>query len=121
MRFMTEEEIIARDEKLRKIRRREAFFESIMSCVRPIVFTPLSIMFHLISFVARGIGCVSSFGLVLGFYRLYQSFVAFKNGVPLGEIDTIGKALPLIFVPFIAYAVSEITGRIYEYFEMKAI
>ena len=57
--------------------------------LRTIICTPLSIAFHAISFVSRGIGYISSFGLLIGFYYLYQAFSALFNGVAFAEIESL--------------------------------
>ena len=71
------------------------FFVSVFSGLRTIIYTPLSIAFHAVSFVAKGIGYISSFGLIAGVYYLYQSFCSFKSGIPFGEIgENIKKNIP---------------------------
>ena len=79
--------------------------------------TPLSIAFHAVSFVAKGIGYISSFGLIAGVYYLYQSFCAFKSGIPFGEIGELNKAVCFIIFPFVAYLVSYVCEKIHIYFE----
>lgn len=118
--FYTEEEMREYRERERKMEKREKFFAKIFSCLRCIFYTPLSIAFHAVSFVARGIGFVSSFGLIAGVYYLYQSFVAFRNGVPLAEIETLLTGIELVVAPFIIYAIAEISERIYHWFENNA-
>ena len=71
-------------ENFNKIEKWEKFFISVFSGLRTIIYTPLSIAFHAVSFVAKGIGYIFSFGLIAGVYYLYQSFCAFKIGVPFG-------------------------------------
>lgn len=104
----------------RRARKREARIESILSCVRVIFYTPLSIAFHAISFVSRGIGCVASFGMLVGLYYVYLGVCDMGNGISFGEIEAFGKAVPFFTTPFAAYAVSEITDRIYFYFARNA-
>ena len=82
----TEEEYEKSKKNFKKIEKREKFFSSVFSGLRTIIYTPLSIAFHAVSFVEKGIGCISSFGLIAGVYYLYQSFCAFKSGVSFGEI-----------------------------------
>lgn len=119
-RLMTEEEIEERNEKLRRNAKRDAIIKSILSCVRTIVYTPLSIAFHAVSFVTRGIGCVSAFGMLIGGYHLYKGISDITNGVSFGEINAFEKAVPFFIVPFIAYGISVITEKIYLYFENNA-
>ena len=116
----TEEEYEKSKKNFKKIEKREKFFSSIFSGLRTIIYTPLSIAFHAVSFVAKGIGYISSFGLIAGVYYLYQSFCAFKSGVPFGEIGELSKAVGFIVFPFIAYLVSYVSRKIYTYFEENA-
>lgn len=123
MRYLTdlsEKEKERRDKRLRREAKRDEIVGSIMSCVRTIIYTPLSIAFHAVSFVTRGIGCVSAFGMLLGGYRVYEGFVALKKGAAFGEIDSFQKAVPLFIIPFIAYGISVITEKIYRYLEDNA-
>lgn len=95
----------------------EKIFGAILSALRTIIYTPLSIAFHVISIVSRIIGGVSSVGLLLGAYDVYQGVRELMNGVPFSEIAMFGKAVPFIVTPFAAYAVAVITEHIYLYFE----
>lgn len=107
----TEEEQARSKKYFKKKEKRDKFFGSVFSGLRTIIYTPLSIAFHAVSFVAKGIGYISSFGLIAGVYYLYQSFCAFKSGVPFGEIGELSKAVGFIVFPFIAYIASR--GKIY--------
>ena len=51
---------------------------------------------------------------------MYQSFCAFKSGIPFGEIGELSKAVGFIVFPFIAYLVSYVSREIYTYFEENA-
>lgn len=118
---MTDEEYERSKKNLKRLDKRYEFFDSVFSGLRTIIYTPLSIAFHAVSFVAKGIGYISSFGLIAGVYYLYQSFCAFKSGVPFGEIGELSKAVGFIVFPFIAYLVSYVTEKIYTYFEENAV
>ena len=120
MRWMTEEEMKKTEEKIRRIEKRAAVFDGMLSILRTIVYTPLSIAFHAVSFLARGVGAISSFGLLLAAYYLYKGFTAFKSGVPLGQIEVLQRVPVLVLLPFIAYAIAAITECIYGYFEDHA-
>ena len=63
---------------------------------------------------------ISSFGLIAGVYYLYQSFCAFKSGIPFGEIGELNKAVCFIIFPFVAYLVSYVCEKIHIYFEENA-
>lgn len=120
MHYMTEEEKERRNKRLRREAKVEEIFGGIMSCVRTIVYTPLSIAFHAVSFVTRGIGCVSAFGILIGGYRVYEGIMAMKAGASFGQIDSFQKAIPFFTIPFIAYGISVITEKIYRYLEDNA-
>ena len=120
MRYMTKEEIIKREKKMKRKKKTEVIFDNLFSGLRTVIYTPLSIAFHAVSFIARGIGFISSFGLIVSVYYFYQSFCAFSNGTPLKEINTIEAAIMFLIFPFIAYGIAEITERIYGYFEDNA-
>lgn len=116
----TDEEKVEIEKRRRRINRRREFFEKLLSGLRSVFYPPLSIAFHVVSFVTKGIGCITSIGLIAGVYYLYQSFSALFKGVPFAEIETFSKAVPVIIVPFIAFAVSVVTEKIYCYFEDNA-
>lgn len=116
----TDEEYEKSKKNFKKKEIRDMFFVSIFSGLRTIIYTPLSIAFHAVSFVAKGIGYISSFGLIAGVYYLYQSFCAFKSGIPFGEIGELNKAVCFIIFPFVAYLVSYVCEKIHIYFEENA-
>ena len=70
--------------------------------------------------IAKLAAAAVAFGLIAGVYYLYQSFCAFKSGVPFGEIGELSKAVGFIVFPFIAYLVSYVSRKIYTYFEENA-
>lgn len=115
-----EEEYEKSKKNFKKIEKWEKFFSSVFSGLRTIIYTPLSIAFHAVSFVAKRIGYIFSFGLIAGVYYLYQSFCAFKIGVPFGEIGELSKAVGFIVFSFIAYLVSYVSRKIYTYFKENA-
>lgn len=117
---MTDEEYARSQKRIEKSEKRYKFFGSAFSELRTIIYTPLSIAFHAVSFVAKGIGYISSFGLIAGVYYLYQSFCAFKSGIPFGEIGELNKAVCFIIFPFVAYLVSYVCEKIHIYFEENA-
>ena len=116
----TDEEYEKSKKNFKKKEKRDMFFFSIFSGLITIIYTPLSIAFHAVSFVAKGIGYISSFGLIAGVYYLYQSFCAFKSGIPFGEIGELNKAVCFIIFPFVAYLVSYVCEKIHIYFEENA-
>ena len=108
------------EKKLEADEKKKARRKGFVSAVKSIICTPLSIAFHAISFVSKGIGYISSFGLIIGFYYLYQSFSALFKGVAFAEIETFGKAVPFLAFPFIAYGVSVVTGKVWLYLESQS-
>jgi len=120
MRFMTEEEYEKSLEKFEKTRKRDAIFEAIGICLRRIFFTPLSIFFHVIAFVTKGVGYVASFGMFVGVYNLYKAIKAIMGGAPIGEVSELPSGIALILLPFVVFAISVITERLYIYLEDHA-
>ena len=120
MRYMTEEEKEKRNIKLRRIQKRERITESILGGLRTIIYTPLSIAFHAVSFVAKGVGFISAFGLIIGAYQMYQAIRMIATGTPIGEVENMTSAVTLLILPFIAYGISVVTEKIYRYFENNA-
>lgn len=117
---MTDEEYARSQKRIEKLEKRYKFFGSVFSGLRAIIYAPLSIAFHAVSFVTKGICYISSFGLIAGIYYLYQSSCAFRSGAALGEIAELNKAISFLVFPFIAYLVSYICEKIYNYFERNA-
>ena len=116
----TKEEMLATEERMRKMDKRDAKIRSFLGFIRSVVYTPLSIAFRAVSVVTRIIAGISSLGLIAGVYCLYQSFCALKDGVPWGEIETLSQAGSFIVFPFIAYFVAEVTERIWIYLHDNA-
>lgn len=101
--------------------RRERFKEGVCSILREIFYPPLSIFFHIISFVTRGIGCISSVGLIAGVYYAIQFVYEFKGGIGIGDSEFFGKAIFFIVLPFISFTVGVLSEKLSDYFEMNAI
>lgn len=108
-----------REREAKRKEKKSIVKNSFFGGLRTIVCTPLSIAFHAVSFVSKGIGYISSFGLIAGVYYLYQSFSALFKGVPFAEVDTFGKAFSFIIFPFIAYGISVVTEKVWLYLEAK--
>lgn len=121
MRYMTEEEFEKSKkfiEKIdRKIEKREKIKSTLRSGFHTMFYTPLTIAFHAVAFILRGIGCIASLGLPIGFYYTYKSICSFVNGTPLKEIESIEMAIVLIVFPFIVYGIATFTEWIGDYFE----
>lgn len=121
IRRSTPEQVRKVEMRLKKDRekalRRMEIKQSIFAFFRAIIYTPLSIAFHAISFVARGIGWVASFGMLVGVYYAYKVISAMIDGAPLSDTDLIWKAVFFLIAPFIVYAFAEITENIYLYFD----
>lgn len=124
IRFPSDEELesyrLKMEEEDRKEEKKAVAKNGFFAMLRTIICTPLSIAFHAISFVSKGIGYISSFGLLIGFYYLYQSFSALFKGVSFAEIETFGKAVPFLVFPFIAYGISVVTEKVWLYLESKS-
>lgn len=102
-----------RAKALRRIERKQ----SILGFIRPVVYTPLSILFRAISIVTRALGWVASLGLVAGIYYAYIVISAIADGTPIGQIDEVLNAVVFLVAPFVIYAAAELTERIYLYFD----
>ena len=74
----TEEEYEKSKKNFKKKEKRDMFFVSVFSGLRTIIYTPLSIAFHAVSFVAKGIGYISSFGLIAGLLSV-SVFLCFQE------------------------------------------
>lgn len=124
IRIITSEETLRmeRFERMRNARlgRKEEILSVIRSIIRRIVYTPLGILFHAISFIAKIVGGISAIGMIAGFWYTYRVFVLLKNGMKLGDIKEIKLALVFLIFPFIAYGISVITEKAWEYFEDNA-
>ena len=119
--IITSEETLRmeRFERVRNARaeRREEILSAICNIVREIVFRPLGILFHAISFISKIIGGVSAIGMLAGFWYAYKAFHAWKSGMTLSEITEIRSALVFLIFPFIAYSISVIAEKAWAYFE----
>ena len=117
---ISEEEAKKREKKRESVVKKKARRNGVVGAVKNIICTPLSIAFHAISFVSKGVGYISSFGLIAGFYYLYQSFSALFKGVAFADIESFGKAVPFIIFPFIAYGISVVTEKVWLYLESQS-
>lgn len=96
----------------KKYERQEEFFRAL----RIIFFTPLSIVFKVISFVSRIAGVIASFVLFYGIYRgvvLYNEIDFMVKADIISEIILIAK---IIVFPFIAFLINYISTKLQEYF-----
>jgi len=106
---------VSQAEKERKAKRREDILFTIGYHVKPIFFTPLSIMFHIITFVFRIIGDIASVAMIYGLYCAYKAFTAWRAGTAYA--DNAKTAVMLIVFPFAAFAVAKLTELAWTYFE----
>lgn len=102
-----------RAKALRRIERKQ----SILGFIRPVVYTPLSILFRALSVIVRALGWVASLGLIAGFYYAYKVISAIANGASFRQVDGVLNAVVFLAAPFAIYAVAELTERIYLYFD----
>lgn len=84
--------------------------------IKSIVFKPLAIICNLASMVLRGIGFLTSFGILFGLFEIWGIFSSIFNGSGFAGFSTLIGAVELIILPFIVYAFSVITENLYEYF-----
>ena len=115
----TKEEMMAAQRRIDELNRKYARQEEIKSKIgyflKPIFFTPLAFLFHVITFVSRIIGAIACIAMLYGIYCGYKAFAAWRAGEAFSE--NVKTAAMLIIFPFIAYAIAEIAERIWGYFE----
>jgi hypothetical protein len=90
--------------------------KAISKNLRFVFFTPLSIVFRIISNVAKIIGIFSSIGVFYGIYNVYKVVLQLNEGMPLAEITHKTTALIFIIFPFVALAVHWISKKLADYF-----
>ena len=102
-------ELSRKYEREKEVKTKIGFF------LKPIFYTPLAIMFHIITFVSRIIGGIASVAMIYGIYCAYKAFSAWKAGtVYTGDIKTI---VMLLVFPFIAFAIATVSERLWCYFD----
>ena len=83
--------------------------------LKPIIYTPLSILFHIVTFVFRIVGGIASVAMIYGIYCGYKAFTALRAGEAFsGDLKT---AVMLIIFPFAAFAIAVIAEKLWSYFE----
>lgn len=97
---------ISQAEKEKKKERRKDILFTIGYHVKPVFFTLLSIMFHIITLVFRIIGSVASVVMIYG-------IIAWREGMMYANN---AKTAVIIF-PFAAFAVSKFAELAWDYFE----
>lgn len=118
MKTFRPEDYIYYEKRLRQLDRRAEITDSIFSVLRRIIYTPLGIFFHLVTFISRIVGAIASVLMLVGLYYAYSSFVAWKNHINFGNDAKV--AIALILFPFIAYAVAVVSEKAWDFFENNA-
>lgn len=95
--------------------RRKKIKYTIGFMLRRIFFSPLAIMFHLITIVSRFVGGVASLALIYGLYCAYKAFTEWRAGEVFA--DNVHTAVTLIIFPFIAYGISVVANMAWAFFE----
>lgn len=116
---VTESQARANDKRIAQLNRRyereQEIKAKICLVLKPIFFTPLSIMFHVLTFVFRVIGGVASVALPFGIYFTYKYLVEWRmNGVCPEGLRT---SIAVIIFPFIAFAFATLSEKLWCYFE----
>lgn len=118
-RVATKEEMWEAERRIAELNRKYARQEEIKSKIgyflKPIFYTPLAFLFHVITFVSRIVGAVACIAMLYGIYCGYKAFTAWRAGEAFA--DNAKAAAMLIIFPFIAYAIAEVAERIWGYFE----
>ena len=116
---VTESQARENDKLIAKMNRRYEKEQEIKSkiclALKPIFFTPLSIMFCVLTFVFRVIGGVTSVALPFGIYFTYKCLMQWRtNGV---ATERLRASIASILFPFIASAFAILTEKLWNYFE----
>lgn len=106
------------EKRLRQLDRRAELADSICSILRRIIYTPLGIFFHMVTFICRIVGAVASVLMLVGVYYAYNFFVKWKNNMDFGS--DLKTAIALILFPFIVFAVAVLSEKAWDYFENNA-
>lgn len=104
-----------REERERRKATRSNFVGRFFDGVRFVVFTPLCSVFNLLSFVAEIVGKISSLGLLVAVYFIYQGVREVMDGVAFGEVEAFMDAVPFLIFPFIALAISKVCDATYKW------
>lgn len=118
MKAFRPEDYVYYQKRLRQIDRRIEIIDGILSLLRRIIYTPLGIFFHMISFISRIVGAVASVLMIAGVYYAYVSFVAWRNKMDFAS--DAKTAITLILFPFIVYAIAFMSEKAWDYFEDNA-
>lgn len=97
----------------------ERFMKKYGSGVRDIIFTPLSILCGVLSFIFRLIGTVSSVLMIAGFYYGYKTYTVVQGGYNLMHGGYFKLAVVFLISPFIALTVSVIFNWLRDYFSVQ--
>lgn len=116
---VTESQARANDSKIEELNRRyERQLEwkvRIGMFLKPIIYTPLYILFHIVTFVFRIVGGIASVAMIYGIYCGYKAFTAWRAGEAFaGNLKT---AVMLMIFPFAAFAIAVIAEKLWSYFE----
>lgn len=105
---------------VRKMERRYERSQEIKEFIVPIICTPLSIFFTVLSFVGRIAAYISCIGLFVGAWNLYQSFCASSAAMPVWKMDSFREGILYIILPFVAFLVSSVLNKIRSYFYIRS-
>lgn len=81
-------------------------------------FSPLEIVFKLLSIVLKLIAVISSVTFPYGVYLAYQTYKEIDNGVQITMTENGKNALMWILLPFIAFAIFYICDKLSEWFRL---
>ena len=99
----------------RRYEKEQEIKSKICLVLKTIFFTPLSIMFCVLTFIFRVIGGVTSVTLPFGIYFTYKFLMQWRtNGV---ATERLRASIASILFPFIAIAFAILTEKLWNYFE----
>lgn len=118
MKKFEERDYVYMEKRLRQLDRRMEIKDGIFSVLRRIIYTPLGIFFHMVTFIARIVGAIASVLMFAGVYFAYRAFTSWRSNEVFGN-DAKAAAAFILF-PFIAYLIAVLAEKAWNYFEENA-
>lgn len=115
---MSEEEqneIIRKEKEMRVRAHERKITTKIWNTLRPVLYTPLSIFFRVLSFISRIAGGIASIAMLYGLYCAWKAYSAWKAGEVFSQY--IQTSVTLILLPFIAFAIAIFSEKLWFYFD----
>ncbi len=104
------------EEYERKYEKKYKRINGIKSFFACMFFSPLEIVFKLLSIVSKLIAVISSVAFPYGVYLAYQTYKEIQNDVRFTMTENGKNALMWILLPFVAFAIFYICDKLSEWF-----